>query len=147
MRNVTMFAAVAAALLPAQKAGVVYSKSGNGVFGYKDTPKQPWSAFLVHDPDRPEPPRVAAAGVPSDAIVLFDGKDLAQFRESKWKVEDGYVQVTGGDLCGSSSSQAPARPAAIRRRAPPPGPSRRTPVSSSVRLYSGRPPPTAAVKR
>ncbi|MBN1816007.1 MAG: DUF1080 domain-containing protein [Sedimentisphaerales bacterium] len=40
-----------------------------------------------------------AGGPPSDAIVLFDGKDLSAWRsgngEARWKVEDGYVQVNG----------------------------------------------------
>jgi 3-keto-disaccharide hydrolase len=47
----------------------------------------------VIDPGRP-------GGHPSDAIVLFDGKDLAQWKsasggEAKWEVKDGYVQVNG----------------------------------------------------
>ena len=79
-RLMLIAAGVAAALLGAQKAGLVMAKSGNGIFGYKDTPKQPWSDWLVHDPDRPEPKKVATAGVPSDAIRLFDGKDLAPIK-------------------------------------------------------------------
>jgi 3-keto-disaccharide hydrolase len=39
-------------------------------------------------------------GPPSDAIVLFDGKDLSQWKgekggEAKWKVMDGFVEVNG----------------------------------------------------
>ena len=39
-------------------------------------------------------------GPPSDAIVLFDGKDLSHWKgnsggEAKWKVEDGVVTVNG----------------------------------------------------
>jgi hypothetical protein len=38
-------------------------------------------------------------GPPSDAIVLFDGKDLAKWRgekgEPKWKLVDGVVEVNG----------------------------------------------------
>ena len=38
-------------------------------------------------------------GPPSDAIVLFDGKDLSQWKsasggEAKWKVENGILEVT-----------------------------------------------------
>ena len=39
---------------------------------------------------------------PSDAIVLFDGKDMLKWRslkdggEAKWQVKDGYVQVVPG---------------------------------------------------
>lgn len=47
-------------------------------------------------------PRVVTPGTqqspPSDAIVLFDGKDLSAWRspkggEANWKVKDGYVEV------------------------------------------------------
>ncbi|MHC4155084.1 MAG: family 16 glycoside hydrolase [Planctomycetota bacterium] len=52
--------------------------------------------------DRPRPPVVTAAsqpgGPPSDAIVLFDGKDLSQWVRTngeppKWKVENGYMEA------------------------------------------------------
>jgi len=38
--------------------------------------------------------------VPSDAMVLFDGKDLAKWRTAKgepaaWRVENGYAEVNG----------------------------------------------------
>jgi hypothetical protein len=54
--------------------------------GKKEDPQPP-----VIDPGPP-------GGVPSDAIVLFDGKDLSQWRNDKggpaaWKVEDGYAEV------------------------------------------------------
>jgi hypothetical protein len=49
-----------------------------------------------------EPPVVdpgPLGGPPSDAIVLFDGKDLSQFRgerssEPKWKLENGIMETT-----------------------------------------------------
>lgn len=92
----------AAATLSAQpKPGQVYAKDGSGVFGYKDTPVQPWSGYHVHDPDRPAPPKVNpgdASGPPADAIVLFDGSDLSAWQESTWKVENGYVEVEEGPL-------------------------------------------------
>jgi len=54
--------------------------------GFKDTPMLPGTKWHVHDPDRPLPPVVTPgktfsheAPAPSDAVVLFDGKDL-----SKW---------------------------------------------------------------
>jgi len=68
----------------------------------------------VHDRKRPQPPVVTpgtfptqetAGTAPADAIVLFDGKDLARWKadkgggEPKWKVESGYFEIvpkTGG---------------------------------------------------
>jgi hypothetical protein len=61
--------------------------------GYKDTPMLPGGRWHVHDGDRPLPPVItpgtsstqeAPGKAPSDAIVLFDGKDL-----SHWKSEHG----------------------------------------------------------
>lgn len=83
----------------AQPKKAVNAKDGSGVFGYKHTPVQPWSGYHVHDPDRPNPPRVeTASGIPSDAVVLFDGKDLSQWEPSEWKLGDGYVEAAGGSL-------------------------------------------------
>lgn len=73
--------------------------------GYKDTPIIPGTEWHVHDGDRPQP-RVVTSGSsfshqaapPSDAIVLFDGKDLSQWqggggKPARWKVEGGYMEV------------------------------------------------------
>jgi hypothetical protein len=103
--------AVLAALLvrvpaQAQKHELVYARDGSGVFGYKDTPVQPWSKFHVHDPDRPAPPRVtppapAAArpqSPPSDAVVLFNGQDLSAWQPTKWQVVDGCLIATEGPM-------------------------------------------------
>jgi hypothetical protein len=74
--------------------------------GYTDTPMLPDLSYRVHDPARPHPPVVSPAGQPggppSDAIVLFDGRDLSQWTPTRqlWKVEDGYIEVVAnaGDL-------------------------------------------------
>ena len=61
----------------------------------------------VHATDRPQPPVVdpGPAGplvpAPSDAIVLFDGRDLSRWRApnggpAKWRVESGYIEVVAG---------------------------------------------------
>lgn len=47
-----------------------------------------------------EPPVVHPGPPPSDAIVLFDGKDLSRWQsagggEAQWKVENGYMEVNG----------------------------------------------------
>src|SRR6266850_7472550 len=61
----------------------------DGVAGFQDTPMQPDGKWHVHDPARPQPPIVTPgtfsqmAPPPSDAIVLFDGKDLSQWRDKK----------------------------------------------------------------
>jgi Domain of Unknown Function (DUF1080) len=63
--------------------------------------------WKIHDMDRPVPPVVDAGTSstqdspgrpPSDAIVLFDGKDLSKWQQhdgsaAKWKVENGYFEV------------------------------------------------------
>ncbi|PYU05360.1 MAG: hypothetical protein DMG33_11255, partial [Acidobacteria bacterium] len=63
--------------------------------------------WKIHDTNRPLPPIVdpGTAGTPevpgrppSDAIVLFDGKDLSHWASkdgsaAKWKVENGYAEV------------------------------------------------------
>jgi hypothetical protein len=63
--------------------------------------------WKVHDMDRPVPALVtpgtastqeAAGKAPSDAVVLFDGKDLSKWAQkdgsaAKWKVENGYFEV------------------------------------------------------
>ena len=60
--------------------------------------------WAIHDMTRPQPPVVhpgpagPPAPVPSDAIVLFDGRDLSQWSDGKggparWKVENGYMEV------------------------------------------------------
>lgn len=80
---------------PAQQEGL----------GYKDTPPIPGTPWRVHDGDRPQP-RVVTPGAtfsllappPSDAVVLFDGKDLSRWEsvkggEPKWTLADGYVEV------------------------------------------------------
>jgi hypothetical protein len=97
--------AVLAVLLtppPSWAADLVYARDGSGVCGYKDTPLLPWCGFRVHDPDRPAPKRVTpgqtdvAVPPPSDALVLFDGRNLSHWLPSDWKVEHGYVEAVGG---------------------------------------------------
>jgi hypothetical protein len=89
----------------------------NAPVGYTDTPFIPGSKWRVHDIDRPHPPVIAPGTAstpdqpgrsPSDAIVLFDGKDLSKWQkqpsandggnvvDAKWKVADGYLEVAGG---------------------------------------------------
>ncbi len=64
--------------------------------------------WKIHDMDRPQPkvitpgkPCAEPAIPPSDAVVLFGGKDLSEWRNAsgeaaKWKVEKGYFEVVKG---------------------------------------------------
>lgn len=90
---------------------------GNAELGFTDTPILPGLPYHVHDPNRPRPavvtPGATAGAAPSDAVVLFDGRDLsrwsaakldydratyAQFldRPAPWKVENGAFEVVPG---------------------------------------------------
>ncbi len=64
-------------------------------------------AWKVHDPQRPIPPTVTPGEQdhlpPSDAVILFDGKDLSAWQGTKqpdqpapWKLENGYIEVLPG---------------------------------------------------
>lgn len=80
--------------------------------GYDDTPIIPGQKWKVHDMHRPKPPAVTPGAKPgdppSDAVVLFNGRDLNQFQHwrdgrmtpAEWKVSGGYVEVAPhkGDL-------------------------------------------------
>jgi hypothetical protein len=92
-------------------------KAPNHDDGFKDTPILPGLPYHVHDSDRPHPPVVTPAsqpgGAPSDAVILFNGKDLSAWQghpssitkageagPPEWKVENGYFEVVPktGDL-------------------------------------------------
>jgi hypothetical protein len=113
MRKPTAFLMVlgTAAMLSAQQP-----KQPNPDLGFKDTPILPGLKWHVHDPDRPHPPVVTPGASPyappSDAVVLFNGKDLSKWAQDgrdadkgkivdpKWPVKDGYFEVgaNNGDL-------------------------------------------------
>jgi 3-keto-disaccharide hydrolase len=78
--------------------------------GYKDTPNIPGTPYCVHDGTRPQPRVVTpgaafsqGAAAPSDAVVLFDGKDLSKWAsnqgtEAAWPVnaDEGYMETGKG---------------------------------------------------
>jgi hypothetical protein len=102
-------AVIAAAHAYAQDAAP--KKHRNSAVGYEDTPVLPGQKWRVHDIKRPHP-RLVTPGdklgdPPSDAIVLFDGKDLSKWlshgpKGSKgpvaptWKVAHGYMEIVRG---------------------------------------------------
>ncbi len=71
---------------------------------------KPYDLDIMYDEDQPQPPVVTpgtastqdrTGKAPSDAIILFDGRDLSQWLDSdgnpaKWKVENGYMEVVTG---------------------------------------------------
>jgi len=92
--------------------GTGQPKGRTAPLGYEDTPVIPGQKWRVHDIKRPRPKIVTPAdqpgAPPSDATVLFDGKDLSRWVhrgrgpdrgktiDAGWKVQDGYVEVAGG---------------------------------------------------
>ena len=109
----TVPAAIVLAVVLGSIAAAVQDKKP----GYTDTPVIPGSKFKVHDADRPHPKIITPAGPstqdrpgapPSDAIVLFDGKDLSKWSDSKgnpsgWNVKAARVPRTTGKQCLISS--------------------------------------------
>src|SRR3974377_67598 len=88
--SVLMVASILEGLLMVGPPASVQQESG---LGYDDTPLLPNGKWRTHDAKRPQPVKVTAgtcstqerAGLPpSDAEVLFDGKDL-----SRWRAEKG----------------------------------------------------------
>jgi len=65
---------------------------GNNVWAEEYLSGIEWAEPAVIDPGPP-------GGPPSDAVVLFDGKDLSQWDGGEqWKVEDGYFVAGPGSL-------------------------------------------------
>jgi hypothetical protein len=77
--------------------------------GFTDTPMLPDGKWRVHDAERPaprdaRPVRGVFTPAPSDAIVLFDGRDLSKWvawdegrlTTPAWPVRNGYFQVKPG---------------------------------------------------
>ena len=90
-------------------AAALGAQQPNHDLGYDDTPYIPGQKWRVHDVTRPRPhtvtPGARPGDPPSDAIVLFDGKDLSHWvtkgkngetLPAGWKVANGYMEVVGG---------------------------------------------------
>jgi len=108
VRHVAMTLGTVAGLVVLWAAGqrgltAAEAKPAQGAIGYDDTPYLPNSPWRVHDRRRPQPAMVTpgASGPgerpvapPSDAIVLFDGKDLSQWQGGDEKaIENGTINI------------------------------------------------------
>jgi hypothetical protein len=97
----------------AQEPQQTKQRANENPLGYNDTPMLPGLPYRVHDIKRPHPrvvtPSARPGDPPSDAIVLFNGKDLSEWRSARhgdagsisatadpapWKVENGYFEAT-----------------------------------------------------
>ena len=98
MRGIVFVFFILVPVLIITSASDVHEMSGKK---YENNPEQEWK---IHDMKRPLPPVVkpgesgSPGSPPSDAVILFDGKDLSQWCDSKgrparWKVEQDYMEV------------------------------------------------------
>ena len=80
--------------------------------GFTNTPIIPGTPWHLHDPNRPQPPVVTPGpsptlgmAPPSDAELIFDGKDLSKWQNNRgqdatWRMTNGYVETAprGGGI-------------------------------------------------
>jgi hypothetical protein len=109
IRNATIFCIamllalfVSCAAEQTAKARLERSREKDNKIQYIETDTGRW---LVHDMNRPAPPVITPGKVPSDAVILFDGKDLSGWTSIKdgpaqWIVRDGYMEAVkdSGDI-------------------------------------------------
>jgi hypothetical protein len=92
---------------PAVDQGAVRDANG-AIIGYTKLAEIPGTQWRIHDASRPHPhvitPGATVGAPPSDAIILFDGKDLSRWAHSQngqltdapWPVHDGYFETGAG---------------------------------------------------
>jgi hypothetical protein len=108
MRVFSVLVAIGAVLAPAS-ASYAAASTGSPFYGDPPDDHHPWA---IHDQNRPQPKLVTPGTFstpeqpgkpPSDAIVLFGGKDLSNWEAdkpgggpTKWIVKDGAMECTPG---------------------------------------------------
>jgi len=111
-QKILSIAVALAALAVSRSAPAQREIEIGGVSGFKDTPMEPGGKWHVHDPERPQPAVVAPGTFstqeqpgkpPADAIVLFDGKDLSQWRDKSghpapWLLDNGAMISAKSDI-------------------------------------------------
>jgi hypothetical protein len=88
--------------------GAVRGPAGETI-GFTNLAEIPGTPWRIHDAARPHPrvvtPGAQPGAAPSDAIMLFDGKDLSKwvqqsrggaFTDAQWPVRDGYFETGAG---------------------------------------------------
>jgi len=121
----------------------------NGIAGSQDTPMQPDGKWHVNDPARPQPPVVTPgasfsenAKMPGDAIVLFAGTDLSQWRDQKtggepfWKVQDGTAVSAKGTIVTTNQFGSLQLHLEFREPTPPKGSGQRRGNSGVILMNS-----------
>ena len=90
---------------------------GGEVWGFRNLAEIPGTPWRIHDANRPQP-RVVRPGdqpgaPPSDADILFDGKDLSKWMQrardgavsnARWAVHDGIVESGPGGSISTRDS-------------------------------------------
>jgi len=91
----------------APDTGPVRDASG-AIIGFTKMAEIPGTPWRIHDAARPHPrmvtPGAMPGAAPSDAIILFDGKDLSKWMQgqnatpvdAKWPVRAGYFETAAG---------------------------------------------------
>jgi hypothetical protein len=98
-----------------QQEGQVLGPNGE-VWGFTNLGEIPGTPWRIHDAKRPQPPVVTPpdgpGAPPSDAIVLFDGKDLSKWvhrvkgtvTDAQWLVHDGTFESGRGSSLSTRES-------------------------------------------
>jgi hypothetical protein len=99
-----------------RQQGQVLGPEGE-VWGFSNLAEIPGTPWRIHDDKRPQPrvvtPGATSGDAPSDAIILFDGKDLSKWvlrsrtgavSDAQWAVHDGIFESGPGGSISTRDS-------------------------------------------